>query len=90
MTAGIEVNAFSVEYTLEALEFLKKSDQQISKRIFSKISQAAGNPFHFFLHLQHSGLHKLRVGDYRVLAAMEVSQKKIFILKIGHRKNVYE
>lgn len=34
------------------------------------------------------GFRKLRVGDYRII--YRVSRNKIIILKIGHRKEVYE
>ena len=32
---------------------------------------------------------RLRVGEYRVLFDVAWEEKKIFILKIGHRKDVY-
>ena len=32
---------------------------------------------------------KLRVGDYRVLVDIDSVAKKIYINKIGHRRNVY-
>lgn len=37
---------------------------------------------------QFSGLRKLRVGDYRVIFAILDTQ--VLVLRIGHRKEVYE
>jgi mRNA interferase RelE/StbE len=34
--------------------------------------------------------YRLRVGDYRVLFDVNWELKEIHILKIGHRKNVYD
>jgi mRNA-degrading endonuclease RelE of RelBE toxin-antitoxin system len=33
---------------------------------------------------------KLRVGDYRAIIDVDNSTKTIKVLKVGHRKNVYE
>jgi len=32
---------------------------------------------------------RLRAGEYRILFDVDWQEKKIFILKIGHRKDVY-
>jgi mRNA interferase RelE/StbE len=36
------------------------------------------------------GLMKLRVGDYRVIYSIEKSTVTVFVIKIGHRKEVYK
>jgi mRNA interferase RelE/StbE len=33
--------------------------------------------------------YRLRIGEYRILFDVNWNEKKIFILKIGHRKDVY-
>jgi len=33
--------------------------------------------------------YRLRVGDYRVLFDVDWNRKTIFILKIGHRREIY-
>jgi len=33
--------------------------------------------------------YRLRIGDYRVLFDVNWEQKEIYILKIGHRRDVY-
>ena len=33
--------------------------------------------------------YRLRIGEYRILFDVDWNEKKIFILKIGHRKDVY-
>lgn len=36
------------------------------------------------------GYRKLRVGDYRIIYKLYSSELKVVILKIGHRREVYE
>ena len=36
------------------------------------------------------GLMKLRVGDYRVIFSVERKLVTVYVIKIGHRKEVYE
>jgi mRNA interferase RelE/StbE len=39
--------------------------------------------------LQGEESYRLRVGDYRVLYTIDDKVKKVFILAIGHRREVY-
>jgi len=82
--------AFSVEWSIEAAEDFSKLERQLQERIRDKIKQAAENPQHYFEKLAGSDYYKLRVGDHRIIAMVLSSEAKIFIRKIGHRKNVYE
>ena len=36
------------------------------------------------------GLRRLRVSDYRIIFKIEEEVKTVLIVKIGHRKEVYE
>jgi mRNA-degrading endonuclease RelE of RelBE toxin-antitoxin system len=40
--------------------------------------------------LQGEKLWRLRIGDYRAIIDVIVSNNKIIIVRIGHRKNVYK
>lgn len=37
-----------------------------------------------------SGLFKLRVGDYRIIYQVKEAQVLVLIVKVGHRREVYE
>lgn len=37
-----------------------------------------------------SGLWRYRVGDYRLLCQIEDDKVVVLVLKVGHRKNVYD
>jgi mRNA interferase RelE/StbE len=39
---------------------------------------------------QKSGLFKLRVGDYRIIYQLKEHEVIVVIVKVGHRREVYE
>ena len=50
------------------------------------------DPLRFGTPLRRSlkGLMKRRVGDYRIIYSIEKKTITIFVIKIGHRKEVYK
>ncbi|MEK6907085.1 MAG: type II toxin-antitoxin system RelE/ParE family toxin [Nanoarchaeota archaeon] len=73
-----------------SIDFLNKLPKDLKKRIFNKIISTKDNPFHFFERLEGRKDWKLRVGDYRVIADINDENKRIEVILIGHRKNVYQ
>ncbi len=62
---------------------------RIKKAIEKKL---ALNPVAFGKPLRHSlrGLRRLRVDDYRVIYKVDENAESVTIVKIAHRKEVYE
>ena len=81
---------YSVIYDDVALEDLSKLEKKIRKRIFEKISLTKENQFHYYEKLTARDEYKLRVGDYRVIADIDEKTKRISILLVNHRKDVYK
>jgi len=81
---------YTVVYDEEALHNLEKLEKKIRKRIFEKIHSTKENPFHYFEKLTARDEYKLRVGDYRIIADIDEKTKRIFVLFVDHRKNVYK
>ena len=50
------------------------------------------DPLRFGLPLRRTlwGLMKLRVGDYRIIYSIEKQTVTVHVVKIGHRKEVYD
>jgi len=73
-----------------AEKFLKKINAKEQERIIEKLRLLKENP-HLGIPLigDLSGLWKLRIGDYRAIYKIEKEKLIVFVLKIGHRKNVY-
>lgn len=71
---------------------LEKLDRMLQKRILDKIEfyLSQKNPLSHAEKMKDSiyGQWRFRIGDYRVL--FDVEGEKAFILKIGHRREVYK
>ena len=80
---------YEVVFDGPAIASLEKLPNQLKQRIFNKILSAKADPFHFFDRLEGRADYRLRVGDYRIIADIDQTKKRIDITRIGHRKNVY-
>ena len=81
---------YSIQIEKNAEDFLKKLDKKEAEIILSKIYSIRGNPFRFLKRLQGEKLWRLRIGDYRAVVDVIVSMNRIIVVRIGHRKNIYE
>ncbi len=81
---------FQIEITETAKNFLKKLQKKDAEIILNKIYSIRENPFRYLKRLQGEKLWRLRIGDYRAIVDVIVSINKIVVLRIGHRKNVYD
>lgn len=81
---------YGLIFEKKALNSLNNLDKDIKQRIWDKLHQCKENPFRFLEHLEEIQGFKLRVGDYRAIVDVDKSTKTIIVLKIGHRKNIYE
>ena len=81
---------YSIIFEKKALDFINKLEREIKERIWNKLQQCKENPFHFLEHLEEIVGFKLRVGDYRLIIDVDNQTKTLHVLKVGHRKNIYE
>ena len=79
---------FEVIFDDKAIDFLTKLPKELRKRIYNKVISTKENPFRYFEKLKEIDGYKLRVGEYRVIA--DIDDKIITVLKVGHRKNIYD
>lgn len=81
---------FQIEITETAKSFLKKVEKKEAEIILNKIYSIRDNPYRFLKRLQGEKLWRLRIGDYRAVVDVIISMNKIIVVRIGHRKNVYD
>jgi len=81
---------YNLIFEKSALESFNKLELQIKERIWNKLQACKENPFHFLEHLEEIEGFKLRIGDYRAIIDVDNSNKTLKVLKVGHRKNIYE
>jgi mRNA interferase RelE/StbE len=88
--------AWKVELSVEADRQLDKLDPQIAFRILKFLHDRVAsldNPRSIGEALRGSKLGefwKYRVGDYRLICSIEDKLVLILVLRIGHRREVYE
>ena len=71
-----------------ALKRLSGSDQQ---RIAKKLVQLSANPRPYGIEKLAGGTdeYRVRVGNYRIVYAIEDDRLIVLVLRIAHRKDVY-
>lgn len=94
MSSGVRrVNKYAVYYLESALQDIKALESRQKKLIRRKIEtvlainpKSLGKP----LKGQFKGYWRYRTGDYRIIYRVSEREVLIIIIRIGHRKNIYE
>ena len=86
--------AWRIEFERSAERELAKLDSQSAKRILKFLNErvaplADPRSIGEALHGRLGTLWKYRVGDYRIIAAIEDKQLRILVVRIGNRREVY-
>jgi len=87
---------WSIELHDDAERTLQKLDKQIERRIYAFLSLRLArldNPRQIGEALKGPKLGELwkyRVGDYRLICRIEDQILRVLVVKIGHRREVYE
>lgn len=74
----------------KAAEFLKRTDAKLRSRIKERLKELENMPEERGERLKHSPFLRLRIGDYRAIYMVEEGQRKVVVLFIGHRRDVYD
>lgn len=87
--------AWRIEFDAQVEHDLKKIDREVQRRIMRYLGEkiATGkDPRRFGAPLRRelSGLWKYRLGDYRIICRIEDKKVVVFVIRIGHRKDVYK
>ena len=85
------MESYNIEFSPEADRFLDKTDLKTSLRIVKAIRKLSATP-------KPPGCRKMkgsdadyriRIGDYRVIYEIKKKVLMIYVIRIGHRKNIY-
>ena len=81
---------YSVEFLPSAARALAKLDRAVQRRVGRRIDRLATDPRADAVKLQGADdVWRVRVGDDRVLYAIEDERLGVPVIKIGHRRDVY-
>jgi mRNA interferase RelE/StbE len=87
--------AWAIEFDPAAFKELSRLDNSIQRRILRYLRERlAGDEdprrFGKALRGEKVGLWRYRVGDYRMVCAIEDEGERLRVLRIGHRRSVYD
>ena len=87
--------AWAVEFDDRARRELRKLDRRTQQDILRYLRERlAGSPdprqFGKPLPMNLAGLWRYRIGDYRLICRIEEHRLVVLVLKVGHRREVYE
>ena len=80
-----KVNCLEIQYSKQAVKFLKKQDKVTAKRIISAINEL---PSGDVKKLQGKTGYRLRVGDFRII--FDKDGNILYIVQIGNRGEIYK
>ena len=86
---------WKIEWDDRARKELRKLDFTVQKEIFAFLRdriERSRDPrqFGYGLSGNKAGLWRYRIGNYRLICKIEESVLSVLVVRVGHRKEVYE
>jgi mRNA interferase RelE/StbE len=81
---------FAIRWSKQAERFLAKLPREIARRVVNKVNSIKDNPYHYLEHYEDADFYKLRVGTYRLLVDVDMTEKVISVRILDHRRNIYQ
>lgn len=85
--------SYTVKFAKSAKKEFSKLPARIQDRVIEALEVLAINPHSELLKIKklkgRNELCRIRIGDYRLVYAIEKSELIVLVVKIGHRREVY-
>jgi len=82
--------SFRVFLHPKAADFLKKAEANLRSRIRDALKTLEDSPEEKGQRLKDTRFLRIRIGDYRAIYMIDTEERKVIVLFIGHRKEVYD
>jgi mRNA interferase RelE/StbE len=82
--------AFRIVWTEQAKDSLNRLEREDIIRIVHKVESSKSNPYLYAKKLAGKDIWRIRVGDFRVLLDLDSLKEVLYVLEVGHRKNIYK
>ena len=80
---------YEIIFSNKAKKQLFNLEKNIQKRIITVLERIRIRPESYISKLVGDPGYKLRVGDYRIIMDIDNSNLLILVIKVGHRKEIY-
>lgn len=81
---------YKIEFSKIAEKQLSKLNIDVQKRIINSLERIKIRPYHFAKRKEGTDYFILRIGDYRAILDIKNNMMIIYVMGIGHRKNIYK
>ena len=85
---------YTVELTESAAKEFKKLQRPVKGNVLEAFQFLSQNPYSELFKIKKlkglDSLYRIRIGDYRIVFEIKKQKLVILIIRIGHRKDVYE
>ena len=81
---------YSIAWAKKTKKQLEKLPLIIRESIINKVASITGDPKRSLKRLKNYKAWRLRVGDYRVIIEISETDQILFVVEIGHRRNIYD
>jgi len=81
---------YDVVFYNKAKGQLSKLALDIQKRILNTLERIKIRPFHFIKRKEGTSYYILRIGNHRAILDVKKENSLIFVVEVGHRKNIYK
>ena len=84
--------AYSIKWDKRAYKELKELETKDSINILNNVNKLYEHPYSSGKNLKGKFKNKmrLRIGDFRLIYWIEEKEKTVWIIAIGHRKEIYK
>jgi mRNA interferase RelE/StbE len=82
--------SFKVLLHPRAARFLDRLNAALRSRIKQSLKELEGSPESKGERLKGSPFWRLRVGEYRAIYEIDAARKRVIVLFVGHRRDVYD
>ena len=81
---------YEIIFSQKAKKQLFELEKIIQERIIATLERIRIRPEAYITKLVGDPGYKIRVGDYRVIMDIDKTKLLILVIKIGHRRNIYD
>jgi len=81
---------YDIVFSKNAEKDFNSLSNEVKNRVVHVLERMSINPYRYTRRLKGRESFRARVGDYRILLNINEKKKIMDILRVGHRKNVYD
>ncbi|MBT4135492.1 type II toxin-antitoxin system RelE/ParE family toxin [archaeon] len=80
---------YKIEFSQNASKQFDKLPIEIQNRVSSYLDRIRIRPYNYVKRLIGSPYFRGRIGEYRIILNIKNKELQIFVIEVGHRKNIY-